>query len=314
MSNNKKQNNSKPTPNRKHWGEDLQLYKSQKPNDEIRQMSVSELKPFEAQPFKVLMDESMDELVQSIKESGVLSPLVVRPHKDGGYEILSGHRRATACKLAGRDKVPVIIRHLDDDMAAIFLVDSNLHRENILPSEKAYAYRLKLEAMKRVAGRPPKENVCQIGTNLIGTRSDERLSEKSGDSARQIQRYIRLTELIDPLLDMVDNKKLPINSAVELSYLGSKFQSDVAKAIERDETAPSIEQAARIRRLSDSKMLSAKAIDRIMREERRKKRSFTLKEDMLNQYFPEEFTVEQIREVLVKLLEHWARKRNEPER
>ena len=314
MSNNKKQNNSKPTPNRKHWGEDLQLYKSQKPNDEIRQMSVSELKPFEAQPFKVLMDESMDELVQSIKESGVLSPLVVRPHKDGGYEILSGHRRATACKLAGRDKVPVIIRHLDDDMAAIFLVDSNLQRENILPSEKAYAYRLKLEAMKRVAGRPPKENVCQIGTNLIGTRSDERLSEKSGDSARQIQRYIRLTELIDPLLDMVDNKKLPINSAVELSYLGSKFQSDVAKAIERDETAPSIEQAARIRRLSDSKMLSAKAIDRIMREERRKKRSFTLKEDMLNQYFPEEFTVEQIREVLVKLLEHWARKRNEPER
>ena len=143
MSNNKKQNNSNPTPNRKHWGEDLQLYKSQKPNDEIRQMSVSELKPFEAQPFKVLMDESMDELVQSIKESGVLSPLVVRPHKDGGYEILSGHRRATACKLAGRDKVPVIIRHLDDDMAAIFLVDSNLQRENILPSEKAYAYRLK---------------------------------------------------------------------------------------------------------------------------------------------------------------------------
>ena len=277
-------------------------------------MSVSELKPFEAQPFKVLMDESMDELVQSIKESGVLSPLVVRPHKDGGYEILSGHRRATVCKLAGRDKVPVIIRHLDDDMAAIFLVDSNLQRENILPSKKAYAYRLKLEAMKRVAGRPPKENVCQIGTNLIGTRSDERLSEKSGDSARQIQRYIRLTELIDPLLDMVDNKKLPINSAVELSYLGSKFQSDVAKAIERDETAPSIEQAARIRRLSDSKMLSAKAIDRIMREERRKKRSFTLKEDMLNQYFPEEFTVEQIREVLVKLLDHWSKKRNEPER
>ena len=310
MSNNKKQNNSKPTTNRKHWGEDLQLYKSQKPNDEIRQMSVSELKPFEAQPFKVLMDESMDELVQSIKESGVLSPLVVRPHKDGGYEILSGHRRATACKLAGRDKVPVIIRHLDDDMAAIFLVDSNLQRENILPSEKAYAYRLKLEAMKH-QGKKIETTCAQIGHKL---KSKDILAQQVGESRNQIQRYIRLTELIDPLLDMVDNKKLPINSAVELSYLGSKFQSDVAKAIERDETAPSIEQATKIRRFAESGILSAKAIDRIMREERRKKRSFTLKEDMLNQYFPEEFTVEQIREVLVKLLEHWSRRRNEPER
>ena len=316
MSNNKKQNNSKPTPNpnRKHWGEDLQLYKSQKPNDEIRQMSVSELKPFEAQPFKVLMDESMDELVQSIKESGVLSPLVVRPHKDGGYEILSGHRRATACKLAGRDKVPVIIRHLDDDMAAIFLVDSNLQRENILPSEKAYAYLLKMEALKRRAGRPVKNNGDQIGHDFSGQKSVDIIAREAPDSRNQIQRYIRLTELIDPLLDMVDNKKLPINSAVELSYLGSKFQSDVAKAIERDETAPSIEQAAKIRRFAEGGILSAKAIDRIMREERRKKRSFTLKEDMLNQYFPEEFSVEQIREVLVKLLEHWSRRRNEPER
>ena len=274
-------------------------------------MSVSELKPFEAQPFKVLMDESMDELVQSIKESGVLSPLVVRPHKDGGYEILSGHCRATACKLAGRDKVPVIIRHLDDDMAAIFLVDSNLQRENILPSEKAYAYRLKLEAMKHQGMRTDLTS-GQIGQKL--KTSVERVGESVGESYKQVQRYIRLTELIDPLLDLVDNKKLPINSAVELSYLGSKFQSDVAKAIERDETAPSIEQAAKIRRFAESGILSAKAIDRIMREERRKKRSFTLKEDMLNQYFPEEFTVEQIREVLVKLLEHWAKKRNEPER
>ena len=312
MSNNKKQNNSKPTPNRKHWGEDLQLYKSQKPNDEIRQMSVSELKPFEAQPFKVLMDESMDELVQSIKESGVLSPLVVRPHKDGGYEILSGHRRATACKLAGRDKVPVIIRHLDDDMAAIFLVDSNLQRENILPSEKAYAYRLKLEAMKRQGWRTDLTS-AQIGRKS-GKESREILAEQVGESKNQISRYIRLTELIDPLLDLVDNKKLPINSAVELSYLGSKFQSDVAKAIERDETAPSIEQAAKIRRFAESGILSAKAIDRIMREQKPEKRKVTLKEDMLNQYFPEDFTVKQIEETLVKLLENWSRKRHEPER
>ena len=313
MSNNKKQNNSKPTPNRKHWGEDLQLYKSQKPNDEIRQMSVSELKPFEAQPFKVLMDESMDELVQSIKESGVLSPLVVRPHKDGGYEILSGHRRATACKLAGRDKVPVIIRHLDDDMAAIFLVDSNLQRENILPSEKAYAYRLKLEAMKRRGART--DLTCdQIGHKSTNKKSVEIMAENAPDSRNQIQRYIRLTELIDPLLDMVDNKKLPLNSAVELSYLGSKAQSDVAKAIEREEVAPSIEQSAKIRRFAESGILSAKAIDRIMREQKPEKRKVTLKEDMLNQYFPEDFTVKQIEETLVKLLENWSRKRHEPER
>ena len=153
-----------------------------------------------------------------------------------------------------------------------------------------------------------------FATAPSGKESREILAEQVGESKNQISRYIRLTELIDPLLDLVDNKKLPINSAVELSYLGSKFQSDVAKAIERDETAPSIEQATKIRRFAESCILSAKAIDRIMREERRKKRSFTLKEDMLNQYFPEEFTVEQIREVLVKLLEHWSRRRNEPER
>ena len=312
--NNRKPNNSKSNISKKHWGEELQQYKSQKTTEDIRQMSASELKPFEAQPFKVLMDENMDELVQSIKESGVLSPLVVRPHKDGGYEILSGHRRATACKLAGRDKVPVIIRHLDDDMAAIFLVDSNLQRENILPSEKAYAYLLKMEALKRRAGRPVKNNGDQIGHDFSGQKSVDIIAREAPDSRNQIQRYIRLTELIDPLLDLVDNKKLPINSAVELSYLGSKFQSDVAKAIERDETALSIEKAAKIRRFAEGGILSAKTIDRIMREERRKKRSFTLKEDMLNQYFPEEFTVEQIREILVKLLDHWARKRNEPER
>ena len=308
--NNRKPNNSKSNISKKHWGEELQQYKSQKTTEEIRQMSVSELKPFEAQPFKVLMDESMDELVQSIKESGVLSPLVVRPHKDGGYEILSGHRRATACKLAGREKVPVIVRNLDDDMATIFLVDSNLQRENILPSEKAYAYRLKLEAMKRQGQRSDLTS-SQFGTKL---RSDSILAQQVGESRNQIQRYIRLTELIDPLLDMVDDKKLPINSAVELSYLGSKAQSDVVKAIEREEATPSIEQSAKIRRFAESGILSAKAIDRIMREQKPEKRKVTLKEDMLNQYFPEDFTVKQIEETLVKLLENWSRKRHEPER
>ena len=309
--NNRKPNNSKSNISKKHWGEELQQYKSQRTTEEIRQMSVSELKPFEAQPFKVLMDESMDELVQSIKESGVLSPLVVRPHKDGGYEILSGHRRATACKLAGREKVPVIVRNLDDDMATIFLVDSNLQRENILPSEKAYAYRLKLEAMKR-QGRRTDLTSGQVGQKL--KTSVERVGESVGESYKQVQRYIRLTELIDPLLDMVDDKKLPLNSAVELSYLGSKAQSNVVKAIEREEATPSIEQSAKIRRFAESGILSAKAIDRIMREQKPGKRKVTLKEDMLNQYFPEDFTVKQIEETLVKLLENWSRKRHEPER
>lgn len=282
-------------------------------NERVQKLPVSQLKPFEEQPFKVLMDESMDELVESIKESGVLSPIIARPHKDGGYEILSGHRRAKACEIAGIKNVPVIVKNLDDDTATILLVDSNLQREHILPSEKAYAYRLKLEAMKRKAGRPSKENVSQIGTHL---RSDEQLAQQTGESRNQIQRYIRLTELIDPLLEMVDEKKLPLNAAVELSYLGSKAQSDVLKSIERNEITPSIEQSAKIRRISDDGLLSAKLIDKVIREQKPEKIRITLKEDKLRQYFPEEFTPKQIEDTIMELIANWAktRKRHEPER
>lgn len=282
-------------------------------NERVQKLPVSQLKPFEEQPFKVLLDESMDELVESIKESGVLSPIIARPHKDGGYEILSGHRRAKACEIAGIKNVPVIVKNLDDDTATILLVDSNLQREHILPSEKAYAYRLKLEAMKRKAGRPSKENVSQIGTHL---RSDEQLAQQTGESRNQIQRYIRLTELIDPLLEMVDEKKLPLNAAVELSYLGSKAQSDVVKSIERNEITPSIEQSAKIRRISDDGLLSAKLIDRVIREQKPEKIRITLKEDKLRQYFPEEFTPKQIEDTIMELIANWAktRKRHEPER
>lgn len=282
-------------------------------NERVQKLPVSQLKPFEEQPFKVLLDESMDELVESIKESGVLSPIIARPHKDGGYEILSGHRRAKACEIAGIKNVPVIVKNLDDDTATILLVDSNLQREHILPSEKAYAYRLKLEAMKRKAGRPSKENVSQIGTHL---RSDEQLAQQTGESRNQIQRYIRLTELIDPLLEMVDEKKLPLNAAVELSYLGSKAQSDVLKSIERNEITPSIEQSAKIRRISDDGLLSAKLIDKVIREQKPEKIRITLKEDKLRQYFPEEFTPKQIEDTIMELIANWAktRKRHEPER
>ena len=185
--------------------------------EEIKPIAIGELKPFEQQPFKVLLDESMDELVESIKQSGVLSPVVVRPHKDGGYEILSGHRRVKACEIAGITEVPTVIKDLDDDTATILLVDSNLQRENILPSEKAFAYQMKLEAMKRKAGRPTKENASQIATDFISGRSDELLGAQVGESKDQVRRYIRLTNLIDPILEMVDNKQIALNAAVEIS-------------------------------------------------------------------------------------------------
>ena len=291
--------------NEKYYGN------KQNNGDQIQHMSLSELKPFEAQPFKVRMDESMDELVESVKEGGVLTPLVVRPHKDGGYEILSGHRRAKASELAGRKTVPVIVRDLDDDMAAILLVDSNLQREYILPSEKAFAYQLKLEAMKRKAGRPSKENASQIGTHL---RSDEEMAKQVGESRNQIQRYIRLTELIDPLLDMVDEKKLPLNAAVELSYLGTKAQADVVESIEKHETVPSIEQSAKIRRFCKDGKVNPDVIDSIMQEEKPEKLKVVLKEDRLREYFPKSYSQKQIEDTIMKLIKQWARRRSEPER
>lgn len=283
-------------------------------NEEIKPIPLSELKPFEEQPFKVLLDESMDELVESIQQSGVLSPIIARPHKDGGYEILSGHRRAKACEIAGITEVPVVIKNLDDDTAAILLVDSNLQRENILPSEKAFAYQLKLEAMRRKAGRPTKENYVQIEHNLSGSTSREELSKEIGESPAQIQRYIRLTNLIDPILDMVDNKQIAMNAAVEISYLGSKEQTDVLKAIEAEEVAPSIEQAKKLRRFSEDGRLNGDVVLSIMQEQKPEKVSITLKENRLRKYFPQTFTVKQMEDTIEKLLANWARKRSEPEK
>jgi ParB family chromosome partitioning protein len=277
--------------------------------EQIQKVSLSELKPFEEQPFKVLMDESMDELVESIKDSGVLSPIIVRPHKDGGYEILSGHRRAKACELAGKENVPVIVRNLDDDMATIFLVDSNLQRENILPSEKAHAYRLKLEAMKRQGRRTD-----LTSTQVVQKLSVEKIGEIAGESREKVRRYIRLTELIDPLLDMVDAKKLPVNAAVELSYLGTKAQSDIVKAIEKYEATPSIEQSAKIRKYAKDGKVNEDVIDSIMQEQKPEKIKITFKEDKLRKYFPKSYTQKQMEETMTKLLENWARKRREPER
>lgn len=277
--------------------------------EEIKPIPISELKPFESQPFKVLLDESMDELVESIKHSGVLSPVIARAHKEGGYEILPGHRRVKACELAGISEIPVVVKKLDDDTATILLVDSNLQRENILPSEKAFAYQLKLEAMKRKAGRPPKENYVQIEHNLNTNTSRGELAKDIGESPAQIQRYIRLTNLIDPLLEMVDEKKMALNAAVEISYLGSKEQAELIKVIDKEETPPSIAQASKIRKFAEQGRLNIDVMDSIMQEQKPEKLKITFKEDKLRKYFPKHYSTKQMEDTMLKLLEDWHRKK-----
>ena len=276
--------------------------------EEIKPIAIGELKPFEQQPFKVLLDESMDELVESIKQNGVLSPVVVRPHKDGGYEILSGHRRVKACEIAGITEVPTVIKDLDDDTATILLVDSNLQRENILPSEKAFAYQMKLEAMNR-RGQRTDLTCSQFGDKLEGRKSSDILAEQSGESKNQIFRYIRLTNLIDPILEMVDNKQIALNAAVEISYLGTKEQVEVHKAIESEDGAPSIEQAKKIRRFFDDGKLNPDVILSIMQEEKPEKIKITLGEDKLKKYFPKGYTKQQIEAEILRLLENAYRKK-----
>jgi len=287
----------------------------QRNSEEIKPVPISELKPFEQQPFKVLLDESMDELVDSIKQSGVLTPVIARPHKDGGYEILSGHRRVKACELAGITEIPVVVKNLDDDTATILLVDSNLQREHILPSEKAFAYQMKLEAMKRKAGRPLEENRGQIVHNYSEQKSRDELGTQTGDSGRQIQRYIRLTNLIDPILQMVDDNQIAMNAAVELSYLGSKEQAAVMQSIEKEDTSPSIAQAKKIRKFHQDGKLNEAVIDSIMMEQKPETIKITLGEDKLKKYFPKSYTKAKMEEIILKLLDKWHRQReNEKER
>ena len=283
----------------------------QRNTEEIKPVPISELKPFTEQPFKVKLDEDMDALVESIKQCGVLTPVIARPHKDGGYEILSGHRRVKACELAGITDIPVVVKNLDDDTATILLVDSNLQREHILPSEKAFAYQMKLEAMKRQGARTDLTS-SQIGTKL---RSDIELAEQVGESRNQIQRYIRLTNLIDPILDMVDNNQIAMNAAVEISYLGSKEQAAVMQSIEKEETSPSIAQARKMRKFHQDGNLSNAVIDSIMMEQKPETVKITLGEDKLKKYFPKSYSKAKMEEIILKLLDKWHRQReNEMER
>jgi ParB family chromosome partitioning protein len=286
------------------------LFKDEKgrKTQEIVPMDIKELKPYAEQPFKVLLDNSMDELCASIEQYGVLSPIIVRPHSEGGYEVLSGHRRMKACELLGIEEVPVVVKDLDDDTAAILLVDSNLQRENILPSEKAFAYKLKLEALKH-QGKKLETTSRQIGTKSESSRSDELISINSDDSARQIQRYIRLTNLIDPLLEMIDKNEMAMSAGVELSYLGSRDQAKVYKIVERESTAPSIAQAAKLRKTAESGELDDAMLEYILTSTKQESIKLVIYEDKLRRYFPKSYTKEQIEDTVMKLIQKWHKNR-----
>ena len=274
--------------------------------EKIQQISISELHHFKDPPFKVLDDEAMQRTVESVAQFGVLAPLIARPREEGGYEIISGHRRQHAAELAGLKTLPVIVRNMDDDQAVIQMVDSNLQREHILPSERAFAYKMKLEAIKRTAGRPSK-NVSQIGTQK---RSDQIMAEEMGESRNQIQRFIRFTNLIPELLDLVDQKKISFNPAVELSYLADSEQQDFLEAMQDTQNAPSLSQAQRIKKLSQEGQCSYEAIFDIMGEEKKAEMDrVTIKNDVLRKYFPKSYTPKQVEDTILKLLEKWQKKR-----
>ena len=276
--------------------------------EQVQQIPIGELFPFKNHPFKVLDDESMQRTVESVEQYGVLSPLIARPRPEGGYEIISGHRRQHAAQLAGLDALPVIVRNMDDDAAVLLMVDSNLQRETILPSERAFAYKMKLEAMKHQAGRPTQDNYSQVGNNF-GTLSSEEMAEELGTSKNQIFRYIRLTNLVPELLDMVDEKKISFNPAVELSYLDTNQQRDFLEAMQDTQNAPSLSQAQRLKKLAQEGHFSYDVAFAVMGEEKKDELDkVVIKNDTLRKYFPRSYTPKQMEDTIIKLLEQWQRK------
>lgn len=269
--------------------------------EKVLEIPLSDLYPFKNHPFKVLDDEAMQDTVESIKAHGVLVPGIARPRAEGGYELIAGHLRKHGSELAGKAAMPVLVRDLDDDKATIIMVDSNIQRENLLPSEKAWAYKMKLDAIRRKAGRPAKNNSRQVGENY----SVDILSENSNDSARNIHRFIRLTELLPDLLQMVDDKKLPFNPAVELSYLTQAEQEILLSLMTKLAITPSLEQAKRLKKYSQDGKLDENVMDAILTEERPKAVQVTLKSDKLKQYFPKTYTPAQIEDIIFSLLETW---------
>ena len=276
--------------------------------EQVQQIPIGELFPFKNHPFKVLDDESMQRTVESVEQYGVLSPLIARPRPEGGYEIISGHRRQHAAQLAGLDTLPVIVRNMDDDAAVLLMVDSNLQRETILPSERAFAYKMKLEAMKHQAGRPTQNNYSQVGNNF-GTLSSEEMAEELGTSKNQIFRYIRLTNLIPELLDMVDEKKIAFNPAVELSYLDESQQRDFLEAMNDTQNAPSLSQAQRLKKLAQEGHFSYDVAFAVMGEEKKDELDkVVIKNDTLRKDCPRSYTPKQMEDTIIKLLEQWQRK------
>ena len=275
---------------------------------QVDTLDIAQLHPFADHPFHPYTDERLRDLTDSIREHGVLMPVLVRPMASGGYEIISGHNRVEAAKLAGLDKVPVTIREMDDDLATIAMVDSNLRQRDILlPSEKAWAYRMKMEAMRRQSGRP-RNNCAQVGPNF-GKRTRDLIAEEMGESKNQISRYIRLTELIPPLLAMIDQGHLPFNSAVELSYLSPQNQTSLLAILERDEITPSLAQAQNLHKLSTLDKLDESAIEAILLTEPMLKKKVTLKVDRIAPYFPRGTNPEEMEAVILRLLASWQRNR-----
>ena len=276
--------------------------------EQVQQIPIGELFPFKNHPFKVLDDESMQRTVESVEQYGVLSPLIARPRPEGGYEIISGHRRQHAAQLAGLETLPVIVRNMDDDAAVLLMVDSNLQRENILPSERAFAYKMKLEALKNQGARS--DLTCgQFGHKLIGAKARDIVADESGDNARNVQRFIRLTSLIPELLDMVDEKKIAFNPAVELSYLDESQQRDFLEAMNDTQNAPSLSQAQRLKKLAQEGHFSYDVAFAVMGEEKKDELDkVVIKNDTLRKYFPRSYTPKQMEDTIIKLLDQWQRK------
>ena len=285
--------------------------------ERVMMLPVSELHDFPGHPFQVRDDEEMEKLAESITQHGVLMPGLVRPRAAGGYEIVAGHRRKFASMKAGIREMPVIVREMDDDTAVILMVDSNVQRENVLPSEKARAYKMKLDSIKRKAGRPSKENSGQLDQNFFNPYSVEKIAQDAGESTKQVQRYIRLNELIPELLEMVDGNEIKFNPAYELAFLRPEEQAVLYDILQAEEVTPSLSQAQRLKRVSQEGRLSEQDIAAIMREEKAQTRDtgkVTLPAKEIEQFFPKSYTPEQKKKVIVKLLASWARQRGEQER
>ena len=274
--------------------------------EQVQQIPIGELFPFKNHPFKVLDDESMQRTVESVEQYGVLSPLIARPRPEGGYEIISGHRRQHAAQLAGLDALPVIVRQMDDDAAVLLMVDSNLQRENILPSERAFAYKMKLEAIKNQGARSDLTSGQIVQKSKL---SIERVAEDAGEGYKTVQRFIRLTNLIPELLDMVDEKKIAFNPAVELSYLDTNQQRDFLEAMQDTQNAPSLSQAQRLKKLAQEGHFSYDVAFAVMGEEKKDELDkVVIKNDTLRKYFPRSYTPKQMEDTIIKLLEQWQRK------